>query len=78
MAKVILITDTSSGIGKITARCLNENGYTVKYVIEDEKSSIATSVGAEVISFVPLGKELFDECFDVKIKETLFHTLNYL
>jgi hypothetical protein len=39
MVKVILITDVRSGTGKITSRCLNENGYTVKDVIEDEKLS---------------------------------------
>lgn len=42
----------------------------VKAIIEDDNSLIAIPVGAEATSFVPLRKELSDEGFEAKVKET--------
>lgn len=41
----------------------------VKGIIEDENSPIATPVGGEATTFVPLRKALSDENFETKIKE---------
>jgi len=42
----------------------------VQAIIEDENSLIAIPVGTEATSFVPLRKELSDEEFETKVKET--------
>ena len=60
----------------IVAKAINEGpspqpiADAVKAIIEDENSLIAIPVGAEATSFVPLRKELSDEDFEVKAKET--------
>lgn len=60
----------------IVAKAINEGpspqpiADTVKAIIEDENSLIAVPVGGEATSFVPLRKELSDEDFEVKVKET--------
>lgn len=60
----------------IVAKAINEGpspqpiADTVKAIIEDENSLIAIPVGTEATSFVPLRKELSDEDFEVKVKET--------
>ena len=43
---------------------------TVKAIIENENSLIAIPVGSEATSLVPLRKELSDEEFEIKVKET--------
>lgn len=42
----------------------------VKNIIEDENSNIFVAVGGEAETFVPLRKELNDEAFEIKVKET--------
>ncbi|WP_223303507.1 SDR family oxidoreductase [Colwellia psychrerythraea] len=42
----------------------------VKAIIEDKNAAIAIPVGNEATSFIPLRKELSDEDFEAKIKET--------
>jgi len=60
----------------VVAKAINEGpspqpiADAVKAIIEDENSLIAIPVGAEATSFVPLRKELSDEDFEVKVKET--------
>lgn len=60
----------------IVAKAINEGpspqpiANAVKAIIEDENSPIAIPVGNEATSFVPLRKELSDEDFEAKIKET--------
>ncbi len=60
----------------IVAKAINEGpspqpiADAVKAIIEDDNSLIAIPVGAEATSFVPLRKELSDEDFEVKVKET--------
>ncbi|WP_286266831.1 SDR family oxidoreductase [Thalassotalea atypica] len=60
----------------IVAKAINEGpsplpiADAVKSIIEDENSAIAVPVGSEATTFVPLRKELSDEAFEVKVKET--------
>lgn len=60
----------------IVAKAINEGpsplpiAEAVKSIIEDENSPIATPVGGEATTFVPMRKELSDEAFEVKVKET--------
>lgn len=42
----------------------------IKMIIEDENAPIAIPVGAEATTFVPMRKELSDEGFEQKVKET--------
>ena len=59
----------------IVAKAINEGlnplpiAEAVKSIIEDENSPIATPVGGEATTFVPMRKELSDEVFEVKVKE---------
>jgi len=60
----------------VVAKAINEGpspqpiADAVKAIIEDENSLIAIPVGTEATSFVPLRKELSDEEFETKVKET--------
>ncbi len=60
----------------VVAKAINEGpspqpiANTVKAIIEDEKSKIAIPVGVEATSFIPMRKELSDESFEAKVKET--------
>lgn len=60
----------------IVAKAINEGpspqaiADAVQNIIEDKNSDIAVAVGAEATTFVPLRKELSDEEFENKIKET--------
>jgi NAD(P)-dependent dehydrogenase (short-subunit alcohol dehydrogenase family) len=60
----------------IVAKAINEGpspqpiANAVQSIIENENSDIAIAVGAEATAFVPLRKELSDEEFENKIKET--------
>jgi hypothetical protein len=60
----------------IVAKAINEGpspqpiADAVKNIIEDDNSPIATPVGSEATTFVPMRKELSDEAFEVKVKET--------
>ncbi|MBL0711837.1 MAG: SDR family oxidoreductase [Colwellia sp.] len=60
----------------VVAKAINEGpspqpiADAVKSIIEDENSLIAIPVGAEATSLVPLRKELSDEDFAIKVKET--------
>lgn len=42
----------------------------VKAIIENDNALIATPVGAEATTFVPLRKELSDEDFEIKVKDS--------
>ncbi|NRA83597.1 MAG: SDR family oxidoreductase [Gammaproteobacteria bacterium] len=42
----------------------------VKRIIENENSPIATPVGTEATTFIPLRKELSDQAFEQKVKQT--------
>ncbi|WP_294960421.1 SDR family oxidoreductase [Sulfurimonas sp.] len=60
----------------IVANAINEGpspqpiADAVKNIIEDENSKIFVPVGAEAETFVPLRKEMSDEAFETKVKET--------
>jgi len=60
----------------IVAKAINEGpspqpiADAIMSIIEDENSPIATPVGAEATTFVPLRKELSDEAFESKVQET--------
>jgi len=60
----------------IVAEAINEGpnpqpiADAVKNIIEDENSKIFIPVGDEAKTFVPLRKELSDEAFETKVKET--------
>ncbi len=60
----------------IVAKAINEGpnpqpiAEAVKNIIEDENSPIATPVGGEATTFVPMRKEMTDEEFEVKVKST--------
>jgi len=60
----------------IVAKAINDGpspqpiANAIKAIIEDDNSLIATPVGSEATSFVPLRKTLSDEDFEVKVKET--------
>jgi hypothetical protein len=60
----------------VVAKAINEGpspqpiADAVKAIIEDEKSKIAIPVGIEATSFIPMRKELSDESFEAKVKET--------
>lgn len=59
----------------IVAKAINEGpspqpiADAVKHIIENENSPIASPVGAEATSFVPMRKELSDEAFEATVKE---------
>ena len=60
----------------IVAKAINEGpspepiADAVKNIIENENSNIFIAVGAEAETFIPLRKELSDEDFETKVKET--------
>ena len=60
----------------IVAKAINEGpnpqpiADAVKMIIENESAPIAVPVGVEATTFVPLRKELSDEAFEQKVKET--------
>ena len=60
----------------IVAKAINEGpnpqpiSNAVQNIIEDENSNIAIAVGVEAETFIPLRKELSDEDFENKVKET--------
>jgi NAD(P)-dependent dehydrogenase (short-subunit alcohol dehydrogenase family) len=60
----------------IVAKAINEGpspepiSNAVQNIIEDEKSDIAIAVGVEAETFIPMRKELSDEDFENKVKET--------
>ncbi len=60
----------------IVAKAINEGpnpqpiADAVKNIIEDENSKIFIPVGGEAEAFVPMRKELDDETFELKVKET--------
>ncbi len=60
----------------VVAKAINEGPHpqpiadAVKAIIEDEESLIAIPVGGEATTFVPLRKELSDEDFEAKVKQT--------
>ncbi|MDT8338843.1 MAG: SDR family oxidoreductase [Sulfurimonas sp.] len=60
----------------IVAKAINEGpspqpiADAIKMIIEDENAPIAVPVGAEATAFVPMRKELSDEEFEQKVKET--------
>ncbi len=60
----------------IVAEAINEGpeplpiAEAVQSIIEDESAPIATPVGVEATTFVPMRKELSDEAFEAKVKET--------
>lgn len=60
----------------IVAKAINEGpspqpiADAIKMIIEDENAPIAVPVGAEATTFVPMRKELSDEEFEQKVKET--------
>ena len=60
----------------IVAKAINEGpspepiADAIKMIIEDENAPIAVPVGVEATTFVPMRKELSDEEFELKIKET--------
>ena len=60
----------------IVAKAINEGpspqpiADAVKNIIEDENSKIFVPVGGEAETFVPLRKEMTDEAFELKVKET--------
>lgn len=60
----------------IVAKAINEGpnpqpiADAVKNIIEDANSKIFVPVGSEAETFVPLRKELSDEAFETKVKET--------
>jgi len=60
----------------IVAKAINEGpspqpiADAIKMIIENENAPIAVPVGVEATTFVPLRKELSDEEFEKKVKET--------
>jgi len=66
----------TSHLVPIVAKAINEGpdpiaiANAVKAIIEDENSPIAVPVGSEATTFVPLRKELSNEDFEKKVKET--------
>ena len=60
----------------IVAKAINEGpspepiSNAVQNIIEDENSDIAIAVGGEAQTFVPMRKELSDEDFENKVKQT--------
>ncbi|MDA3907951.1 MAG: SDR family oxidoreductase [Sulfurimonas sp.] len=68
--------DLVSHFVPIVAKAINEGpspqpiADAVKNIIEDANSKIFVPVGAEAETFVPLRKELSDEAFETKVKET--------
>jgi len=68
--------DLVSHFVPIVAKAINEGpspqpiADAVKNIIEDENSKIFVPVGTEAETFVPLRKELSDEAFETKVKET--------
>jgi NADP-dependent 3-hydroxy acid dehydrogenase YdfG len=68
--------DLVSHFVPIVAKAINEGpnpqpiADAVKNIIEDENSDIFVPVGGEAETFVPLRKELSDEAFETKVKET--------
>jgi len=60
----------------IVAKAINEGpnpqpiADAVKNIIEDENSPIASAVGGEATTFIPMRRELTDEAFEIKVKET--------
>ncbi len=60
----------------IVAKAINEGpspqpiADAIKMIIENEDAPIAVPVGSEATAFVPLRKELSDEAFEQKVKET--------
>ena len=60
----------------IVAKAINEGpspqpiADAIKSIIEDKNSPISTPVGGEATTFTPLRKELSDEDFETKVKET--------
>ncbi|WP_321779397.1 SDR family oxidoreductase [Sulfurimonas sp.] len=68
--------DLVSHFVPIVAKAINEGpspqpiADAVKNIIEDENSKIFVPVGGEAETFVPLRKELSDEDFETKVKET--------
>lgn len=60
----------------IVAKAINEGpspepiALAVQSIIENEDSPIATPVGSEATTFVPMRKEMSDEDFEVKVTET--------
>ena len=60
----------------IVAKAINEGpspepiSNAVQNIIEDEESDIAIAVGVEAETFIPMRKELNDEEFENKVKET--------
>ena len=68
--------DLVSHFAPIVAKAINEGpnpqpiADAVKNIIEDENSKIFIPVGGEAETFVPLRKELSDEAFETKVKET--------
>ncbi|TKI69337.1 SDR family oxidoreductase [Sulfurimonas crateris] len=60
----------------IVAKAINEGpspqpiADAIKMIIENENAPIAVPVGVEATTFVPLRKELSDEAFEQKVKET--------
>lgn len=68
--------DLVSHFVPIVAKAINEGpnpqpiADAVKNIIEDENANIFVPVGSEAETFVPLRKELSDEAFETKIKET--------
>ncbi len=68
--------DLVSHFVPIVAKAINEGPSpqpivdAIKNIIEDENSKIFIPVGGEAESFVPMRKELSDEEFETKVKET--------
>lgn len=60
----------------IVAKAINEGpspqpiADAIKMIIENENAPISVPVGSEAETFVPLRKELSDEAFEQKVKET--------
>lgn len=60
----------------VVAQAINEGpspqpiADAIKMIIENENAPIAVPVGVEATTFVPLRKELSDEAFEQKVKET--------
>lgn len=68
--------DVVAHLVPIVAKAINEGpspmpiAQAIKTIIEDENSPIAVPVGVEAQTFVPLRKELTNEAFEAKVKET--------
>ena len=68
--------DLVSHLVPIVTKAINEGpspkpiAQAVKSIIENPDSPIATPVGTEATTFIPMRKELSDEDFEAKIKET--------